>query len=200
MEKQIKFIMGEFPKSDASEDSERVMNVIFYQCSLMVERYIKAHVKNQDDVCNLRQEVMLKVLEGLEDSYHERGHFIQWVMTIAVNVVNDYYRKSSNKPIFVSCDEGRIVQSCSDTQNMEPLFKVEHLYQLVSTIYEDLSPREQFLLYSVFHLNMSFREIAECHGMSKSGCYKFYRSIILKIQKRTKNIKKRSSDDKKNKK
>ena len=71
-----------------NEESDSEEYILYHRFSLMVEKYIKMHVHNIEDVYNLRQEVLLKVLEGLDKSYYEQGHFFQWVMTIAVNMVN----------------------------------------------------------------------------------------------------------------
>ena len=69
------------------DKTDKEEQILFYRCSLMVETYIKIHVRNQEDVYNLRQEVLLKVVEGLDKSYHERGRFFQWAMTITINMV-----------------------------------------------------------------------------------------------------------------
>lgn len=68
------------------DKTDKEEQILFYRCSLMVETYIKIHVRNQEDVYNLRQEVLLKVVEGLDKSYHERGRFFQWAMTITINM------------------------------------------------------------------------------------------------------------------
>ena len=43
---------------DATDKEEQIL---FHRCSLRVEAYIKLHVQNQEDVYNLRQEVLLRV-------------------------------------------------------------------------------------------------------------------------------------------
>lgn len=55
--------------------TDKEEQILFHRCSLRVEAYIKAHVYNLEDVYNLRQEVLLKVVEGLNKSYHEKGRF-----------------------------------------------------------------------------------------------------------------------------
>ena len=34
-----------------------------------------------------------------------RGRFFQWAMTIAVNMVNDYYRRKKNAPTMVALED-----------------------------------------------------------------------------------------------
>lgn len=91
------------------DKTDKEEQILFYRCSLMVETYIKIHVRNQEDVYNLRQEVLLKVVEGLDKSYHERGRFFQWAMTITINMVNDYYRRKKNAPTMVALDNEAVV-------------------------------------------------------------------------------------------
>ena len=57
--------------------------VLFFQrYSVLVERYIRAHVRDVEDVYNLRQEVLLRVLNGVRTTYRETGRLLPWVMTI----------------------------------------------------------------------------------------------------------------------
>ena len=56
-----------------NEESDSEEYILYHRCSLMVEKYIKMHVHNIEDVYNLRQEVLLKVLEGLDKSYYARA-------------------------------------------------------------------------------------------------------------------------------
>lgn len=95
--------------------TDKEEQILFHRCSLRVEAYIKAHVYNQEDVYNLRQEVLLKVVEGLNKSYHEKGHFFQWVMTIAINMVNDYYRRKKNAPNMVTLDNENMLLVLENT-------------------------------------------------------------------------------------
>lgn len=55
--------------------TDKEEQILFHRCSLRVEAYIKAHVYNQEDVYNLRQEVLLKVVEGLTSHTMKKGVF-----------------------------------------------------------------------------------------------------------------------------
>lgn len=85
------------------DKTDKEEQILFYRCSLMVETYIKIHVRNQEDVYNLRQEVLLKVVEGLDKSYHERGRFFQWAMTYGAQnetYIEGWEKKISNLLIY----------------------------------------------------------------------------------------------------
>lgn len=111
--------------------TDKEEQILFHRCSLRVEAYIKAHVYNQEDVYNLRQEVLLKVVEGLNKSYHEKGRFFQWVMTITINMVNDYYRRKKNAPNMVTLDNENML-SCAGEYSLRKrraLWKFERIWQ-----------------------------------------------------------------------
>lgn len=158
--------------------------ILFYRCSLMVERYIKMHVRNIEDVYNLRQEVLLKVLEGLDKSYHERGRFLQWVMTITVNMVNDYYRRKKNAPELVSLEDNAAHENLSEKAPQKKyLLKYERIYMEIMSILQLLTPFERELIEDIFFHNLSFRKAAEKRNISKSTCFKLCKKLLAKIQK-----------------
>lgn len=107
------------------DKTDKEEQILFYRCSLMVETYIKIHVRNQEDVYNLRQEVLLKVVEGLDKSYHERGRFFQWAMTITINMVNDYYRRKKNAPTMVALDNEAVVAHTAGYSSLKNRHKAQ---------------------------------------------------------------------------
>lgn len=158
--------------------------ILFYRCSLMVERYIKMHVRNIEDVYNLRQEVLLKVLEGLDKSYYERGHFFQWVMTITVNMVNDFYRRKKNAPVLVPLEDNAAQAHWSEkVPQKKYLLKYERIYREIMSILLLLTPFERELIEDIFFHNLSFRKAAEKRNISKSTCFKLCKKLLEKIQR-----------------
>lgn len=121
----------------------------------MVEKYIKMHVHNIEDVYNLRQEVLLKVLEGLDKSYYEQGHFFQWVMTIAVNMVNDYYRRKKNAPVLVALEDNVAQVFVSEKtfyRKEKQLLKCERIYIEIMNILQSFTPFERELIEDLFFI------------------------------------------------
>lgn len=167
------------------DKTDKEEQILFYRCSLMVETYIKIHVRNQEDVYNLRQEVLLKVVEGLDKSYHERGRFFQWAMTITINMVNDYYRRKKNAPTMVALDNEAIVAHTAGYSSLKIKFllKFERVYLIIrEIILFELSLFERELIIDLFFKGLSFREAGEKRGISKSTCFKLYKKIIAKIR------------------
>ena len=167
------------------DKTDKEEQILFYRCSLMVETYIKIHVRNQEDVYNLRQEVLLKVVEGLDKSYHERGRFFQWAMTITINMVNDYYRRKKNAPTMVALDDEAVAAHTAEcpSRKLKFLLKFERVYMIIREILLKLSLFERGLIIDLFFEGLSFREAGEKRGISKSTCFKLYKKIIAKIRR-----------------
>ena len=168
-----------------NEESDSEEYILYHRCSLMVEKYIKMHVHNIEDVYNLRQEVLLKVVEGLDKSYHERGRFFQWAMTITINMVNDYYRRKKNAPTMVALDNEAVVAHTAGYPSLKIklLLKFERVYLIIrEIILFELSLFERELIIDLFFKGLSFREAGEKRGISKSTCFKLYKKIIAKIR------------------
>ena len=165
--------------------TDKEEQILFHRCSLRVEAYIKAHVYNQEDVYNLRQEVLLKVVEGLNKSYHEKGRFFQWVMTITINMVNDYYRRKKNAPNMVTLDNENMLACAGEysLRKRRALWEFERIYMAVREVLQLLTLFERELLQDIFFLGLSFREAGEKRGISKSTCFRLYKKILNKIRK-----------------
>ena len=169
-----------------NEESDSEEYILYHRCSLMVEKYIKMHVHNIEDVYNLRQEVLLKVLEGLDKSYYEQGHFFQWVMTIAVNMVNDYYRRKKNAPVLVALEDNVAQVFVSEKtfyRREKQLLKCERIYIEIMNILQSFTPFERELIEDLFFHNLSFRKAAERRNISKSTCFKLCKKLLEKLQR-----------------
>lgn len=130
-------------------------------------------------------EVLLKVVEGLDKSYHERGRFFQWAMTITINMVNDYYRRKKNAPTMVALDNEAVVAHTAGYSSLKIKFllKFERVYLIIrEIILFELSLFERELIIDLFFKGLSFREAGEKRGISKSTCFKLYKKIIAKIR------------------
>lgn len=166
---------------------EREENILFHRCSLMVEAYISSHVRNVDDAHNLRQEVLLRVLEGLRASYHEKGSFIPWVLAITMNVVRDYYRKKQREPRMIPFNGQFMVVSFREQSRPLDFFRKFELFcRKLGEVFLELSSFERELMWDLFFGKLNFRQAAEKRSMSKSSCFKAYKRLIEKIRKKLK--------------
>lgn len=131
--------------------STRAGELLFRKYSLLVERYIRAHVRDSEDVYNLRQEVLLKVLNGIRTTYRETGRLLPWVMTITVNVVNDYYRQRvKESEIILDEFPSSLMLSEDFSAEWDYLMRHERAYKILEQVCTDLSLEDRALIYAFF--------------------------------------------------
>lgn len=169
--------------SDRSELNEEEKKELFQKCILMVDVYVKSHIHNLDDAHNLRQEILLKALEAFDKSYHERGRFRAWVLTIAMNMVRDYYRKKQREPRIIFMGNGFL--NFVYKYKSRPLivsFMYNHACEVLTEAIMELSSTERKLIDYVFFHKLGYRRASEELHISKSACFKRSRSILLKLR------------------
>lgn len=170
--------------ADYRAGSIRAGELLFRRYSMLVERYIRAHVRDVDDIYNLRQDVMLRILNGLRTSYHETGRLLPWVMTIAVNVVNDYYRHRSKEPELVLDELSPSLLSSEElSDDLDHFMRYERAYTSLERIYKNLPIEDRSLIYSLFYENQSFRQAAMQRGVSKSSCFKYFQRLLFRLRR-----------------
>lgn len=164
--------------------STRAGELLFRKYSLLVERYIRAHVRDSEDVYNLRQEVLLKVLNGIRTTYRETGRSLPWVMTITVNVVNDYYRQRvKESEIILDEFPSSLMLSEDFSAEWDYLMRHERAYKILEQVCTDLSLEDRALIYAFFYENQSFRQMALSRGVSKSSCFKYLQRLLFRLRK-----------------
>ncbi|MDR3794127.1 sigma-70 family RNA polymerase sigma factor [Phocaeicola sp.] len=164
--------------------STRARELLFRKYSLLVERYIRAHVRDSEDVYNLRQEVLLKVLNGIRTTYRETGRLLPWVMTITVNVVNDYYRQRvKESEIILDEFPSSLMLSEDFSAEWDYLMRHERAYKILEQVCTDLSLEDRALIYAFFYENQSFRQMALSRGVSKSSCFKYLQRLLFRLRK-----------------
>ena len=164
--------------------STRAGELLFRKYSLLVERYIRAHVRDSEDVYNLRQEVLLKVLNGIRTTYRETGRLLPWVMTITVNVVNDYYLQSvKESEIILDEFPSSLMLSEDFSAEWDYLMRHERAYKILEQVCTDLSLEDRALIYAFFYENQSFRQMALSRGVSKSSCFKYLQRLLFRLRK-----------------
>ena len=164
--------------------STRAGELLFRKYSLLVERYIRAHVRDAEDVYNLRQEVLLKVLNGIRTTYRETGRLLPWVMTITVNVVNDYYRQRvKESEIILDEFPSSLMLSEDFSAEWDYLMRHERAYKILEQVCTDLSLEDRALIYAFFYENQSIRQMALSRGVSKSSCFKYLQRLLFRLRK-----------------
>lgn len=182
---QYKHLNSPLSNSDSSEVDEK-KKVLFQKCIVMVDAYVNSHIHNEDDAHNVRQDILLKALEAFDKSYHEEGRFTAWVLTIAINMVHDYYRRKQRGPqvIFLNDEPFSKRVLSHGRRSLRFLMMYEHFCRSLNEIMLELTLSERVLIWDLFFRDLTFRQAGEERNISKSACFKRYKRVLAKIRKR----------------
>ncbi|PCJ27677.1 MAG: hypothetical protein COA97_03400 [Flavobacteriales bacterium] len=127
-------------------------------------RFVYQRMDNQDDAADITSQVFLKALVNL-NKYEFRGHpFSSWLYRIALNEVNQHYRKTKSKRT-VNLDENNIKEIIEETGNS---FDEEKRNKLLETL-SFLSPEKLSLIELRFFEKRSFKEIGEVLNITENN-------------------------------
>lgn len=94
---------------------------------------------------------MLRVLNGVRTTYRETGRLLPWVMTITVNVVNDYYRQHAKEAEIILEELPPSLMLSEDfSDDWDYWRRYEHAYRILEQVYKDLPLEDRTLIYSLF--------------------------------------------------
>lgn len=182
---QYKYVNSPLSNSDNSEVDEK-KKVLFQKCIVMVDAYVNSHIHNEDDAHNVRQDILLKALEAFDKSYHEEGRFTAWVLTIAINMVHDYYRRKQRGPLVIFLNDEPFSKRVLSYRRRSLRFFMmyERFCRSLSEIMLELTLSERLLIWDLFFRDLTFRQAAEERNISKSACFKRYKRVLAKIRKK----------------
>lgn len=127
-------------------------------------RFVYQRMDGQDDASDITSQVFLKALINLH-KYENRGHpFSSWLYRIALNEVNQFYRKSKNTRT-VNLDEKKVVKIIEETG--EP-FNEEKREKLISAL-SMLSAEKLNLIELRFFEQRSFKEIGQVLNIKENN-------------------------------
>jgi len=132
-----------------------------------VYAYVMAKVRDRADAEDLTGDVFMKVLENLPNFEWRGAPFGAWVFTIARNVVNTHFNKSS-KNSHSELDDAHYVADESKDISPKKVAMQEELSAKVKHVMGKLPERELNVIQLKFFSGLSNREIVDVTGLSES--------------------------------
>lgn len=163
----------------SSTNAKSVMLQLFDNKDLVKNR-IRKFIKDNDDVEDIFQDVILKVHNALSlGKYQEEDKLMPWVMRIASNVSIDFIRRNK-KFIDNICVEDCIFRTdCNIEENIINQQNKEYIFQCMN-----LLPLEQKEVVQLYYFEAySFKEIAEMKNISINTALGRMRYAIKKLKK-----------------
>lgn len=101
-------------------------------------------------------------------SYADMGHTRGWVMTIANNLIRDYYRSSRWKTAHATAPAESLPEECHPTRRDADPFAHDDLRAAL----DDLTPMQRDVIDLFYWHDMPFQQIAERIGTTENGVKK----------------------------
>ncbi len=116
-----------------------------------IERFVHFRISNRQDAEDVLQETFLTAFRKF-DTLKNTACFKAWILSIARNKCNDYYRKSAEKPMFSGLDLNLMVyeQSCGGIKLSSE-----------EDVFSSLKNMDKEILYLFYCLELSQKEISE---------------------------------------
>ena len=174
-----------FLVSEYINGSERALEVLILRHKMKIFNFINSKVMDRDTAEDIFQDTFIKVIKTLKRGvYNEEGKFLPWVMRIAHNLVIDFFRKSNRISVFENRDEFDIFQLISDDMpNMEGEMIDRQVVNDLQKLIVELPEDQKEVLTMRMYKDMSFKEIAECTGVSINTALGRMRYAIINLRK-----------------
>jgi RNA polymerase sigma-70 factor (family 1) len=138
-------------------------NELFYKYSQKVYNFSMQHLKNEEDVKDLVQEIFTKIWD-IREKIDEKKSFNAFLFTISLNTIRDYFRKQvKNRKLITKWLEKAEFYSESTLESIE----LASLEKAVETVVEQLPPKRQMVFRLSRNEGLSNDEIAERLNIEK---------------------------------
>lgn len=152
---------------------------LYHQYHLRIYRYLRAHLKNDDDAADLTQQVFFQVWMRLPTYQPAKGSFATWLFSIARHRLIDFLRAMRSSTSWETLYE----IAMTDLNPEEIVISAEIIAQ-INALIDALSHEERELLALRFAARLSIAEIASLIGKSEEATKKQLSRLIRRLQER----------------
>lgn len=167
------------------DGNEKALSELIERHKQRVYSFIYSKVSDRDITEDIFQDTFIKVIKTLKrGAYNEEGKFLPWVMRIAHNLVIDYFRKNNRMPKFDNSGDFNIFSVIGDSSlNVEKQLIKDQIDSDLQKIILELPEDQKDVLVMRLYKDMSFKEIAECTGVSINTALGRMRYALINLRK-----------------
>jgi RNA polymerase sigma-70 factor (ECF subfamily) len=167
------------------DGDENALSTLVYRHKQKIYSFIYSKVLDRDVTEDIFQDTFIKVIRTIKlGKYNEEGKFLPWVMRIAHNLVIDYFRKNNRMPKFDNSGDFNIFSVISDSSlNVEKQLIKDQIDNDLQKIILELPNDQRDVLVMRIYKDMSFKEIAECTGVSINTALGRMRYALINLRK-----------------
>lgn len=167
------------------DGDENALSILVYRHKQKIYSFIYSKVLDRDVTEDIFQDTFVKVIKTIKlGKYNEEGKFLPWVMRIAHNLVIDYFRKNNRMPKFDNSGDFNIFSVIGDSSlNAEKQLIKDQIDTDLQKIILELPEDQKDVLVMRLYKDMSFKEIAECTGVSINTALGRMRYALINLRK-----------------
>ena len=172
------------------DGNNRAFDLLLSRNQSRLFSYIIFVVKDRDVAEDIFQETFVKVITRLQQGrYVPSGKFAAWLMKISHNVIMDWYREQRSEKVVDASDNGDLSRFAGDEELdtfIEQDFVNNQIYSDVRHMMEMLPAIQREVVFMRYYQQLSFKEIAECTGVSINTALGRMRYAILNMRRMAK--------------
>lgn len=165
---------------DQAKRDPQHFEVLYRRYHLEIYRYVFHKVRDQEVAGDIASQVFVKALGQLKKYKHKGVPFSAWLFRIAINEVNQYFRKTQ-KTRFLSIESSGLEEL---QETLEDTSEKELLLNVMKEVLVGLSDAEVTLIDLRFFEGRSFKEVGQIMEISEANAKaKTYR-ILKRMRSR----------------
>lgn len=156
---------------------EEALNLLVKKYYNLVYGFVYRKIGNYHMSYDITQEIFIKMIKSIK-KYKHKNNFVNWLLKIAVNHCNDFYRGNKNKD-HVPLDDFYSLESTSNPHK-EWLDKVDS--EVIRRLVLTLPDYQKDVIILRFYNQLKFREIANITKCSESTAKSRYRQGLTRLK------------------
>lgn len=184
---------GAVPQSDerdlvdrAKAGDQTALGKLFDDHYARVYRYIRVKVSQKQDAEDLAQEVFLRMYQSLERYQHRGVPFRAFLMQVAANLVNDFYRKQGASARTASLQGEEI--DVADDEDPADIIVLQASFAEVMGAMRHLTEVEREVIQLRYAAELSIAETAEVMAKNENNVKQLTYKALVKLRKALKQV------------
>jgi len=172
------------------DGNNRAFDLLLSRNQSRLFSYIYFVVRDRDVAEDVFQETFVKVITRLQHGqYMPTGKFSAWLMRISHNVIMDWFREQRSEHVVDIADDGdmsRLGDDADFDMSAEQAFVNTQVMDDVRKMMNMLPAVQREVVFMRYYQQLSFKEIAECTGVSINTALGRMRYAILNLRRMAK--------------
>lgn len=151
---------------DVQNGNEHAMEILVKRNYNIVHSFLYRNTSDSELSYDLTQEVFIKVIKNINQFNDEKGKFKNWLLKIAVNVKNDYFKSSSYKQSKNIEDIDN--HDIEDKNNLIDRLSKKDETKMIKEAISELPPLQREAIILKYYDDLKIKEISNITGSNEN--------------------------------